>query len=176
MLWLEQNLCLSSASIQRKKTNWLTPIAHSSNPSLVFHPQTSQLMSQRKFCVRESVPGRGSSTGKAKCIHGIISAKKNPDVRIKKKKEDAAKKAHVRLNHNWHCNVMFADDIRTDIATWGGNLTAAEQTARIKQGEVLHRKFCEEHNNCEKHNEHAHPNIMKACKEDPSIFNAPLTW
>ena len=92
MLWLEQNLCLSSASIQRKKTNWLTPIAHSSNPSLVFHPQTSQLMSQRKFCVRESIPGLVSSAGKEKCIHGIISAKKNPDVLIKKKKEDAAKK------------------------------------------------------------------------------------
>ena len=54
----------------------------------------------RKFCVRESIPGLGSSASKLKCIKGIIRAKNNPDAMMKKKSDDAAKKAHVRLNRN----------------------------------------------------------------------------
>ena len=77
---------------------------------------------------------------------------------------------------NRHCNAMFADNIRTGIATCGGCLTAAEQTAGVKQGETLHRKICAECNNTEKHNQHAHPHLMKVCKEDPSVFKVPLTW
>ena len=126
--------------------------------------------------MRESITGLGSSASKIKCILQIITAKNNPDLVINKKKEEAGKKAHVRLNRNRYCNVMFADDIRNKLATRGGNLTAAEQTAGIKKGEVLHRKICEEYNNTDKHNQHAHPHLMKACKEDPSIFIAPLTW
>ena len=71
---------------------------------------------------------------------------------------------------------MFADNIITGIATCGGCLTAAEQTAGVKQGETLHRKICAECNNTEKHNQHAHPHLMKVCKEDPSVFKVPLTW
>ena len=96
----------------------------------------------RKFCARESIPGLGSSASKLKCIQGIISAKNNPDVVIKKKSENAAKKAHVRLNRNRHCNVLFADNIRNGVTTWGACLTAAQQTAGIKQDEALHKKIC----------------------------------
>ena len=41
----------------------------------------------RKFCVRESIPGLGSSASKIKCILRIITAKNNPDLVISKKKE-----------------------------------------------------------------------------------------
>lgn len=50
---------------------------------------------------------------------------------------------------------MFAGNIRNGVATCGGCITAAEQTAGIKEGEVLHRKICAECNNPEKHNQHA---------------------
>ena len=55
-------------------------------------------------------------------------------------------------------------------------MTAADQTAGVKQDEVLHKKICSEHNNKEKHGLHAHPHLIHRCKEDPSVFVGPLTW
>ena len=85
--------------IDAKKKTKLTDANSSLLQSIVNVPPTDIMVDcLRKFCVRESIPGLGSSASEAKCIHSNITAKKNPDSIIKKKLDDAANKAHVGLN------------------------------------------------------------------------------
>ena len=63
--------------IDAKKKTKLTDANSSLLQSIVNVPPTDIMVDcLRKFCVRESIPGLGSSASEAKCIHSNITAKK----------------------------------------------------------------------------------------------------